>query len=160
MVVRKNSRAGKLLATLPEGLLVPTEQLALLQAVAIMLAQATKKRITCTHECDETCGKKVRKRADQPKLPFTEAELIAQLPTEIAVTRSGPLTNALLKLDLLPDDLSTFTVWFTESMFPWMQSKDIDFTYSMLVRKLPEWLERARQYGGTTSQERTTENWR
>lgn len=107
---------------------------AILMAIAAMIDFAT--------------AKKKPKKKDE-KLPFTEADVLRELPLDLEVARHGSLNRCLGSITTLrQSDLPEFISWFTECMQPWLESKDIPFTYSMLVRKFPEWLEKARQHVG------------
>ena len=147
--MRKNSRAGKIYAAgVAEaeeiaGGEISNEWHTMLSAMAVMIDHATAKK----------------KPEKKPPLLFTEKDVLQALPIEVAVARHGGLNRQLGKLELLSTDLDQFITWFTESMLPWLQSKDVEFTYSMLVRKFPEWLERSRQYSGNASGN-ASEAWR
>ena len=136
----------------------PTNQHDLLRAIITAIDYSDnhpvrkKKKKNCSHVCSTDCT------VERPMV-YTEKDLLTTLPVELEVVRYGKLTRVLRCIALREGDLAAFETWFTESMYPWMQAQDVEFTYSMLCRKYPEWLEKARQYNGTVSGT-STENWR
>tara|TARA_R110002020_G_scaffold207256_2_gene412649 strand:- start:4599 stop:5036 length:438 start_codon:yes stop_codon:yes gene_type:complete len=145
--MRKNSRAYKIYEAGMDQLKISTEPEAaeLVRAIAVMIAEATKPK----------------EKKKQPPLLYNEGDVIKRLNYDLKVARHGGLNRQLRTLNLLPDDLDQFEAWFTGSMYPWLQGKDIELTYSMVVRKYPEWLERARQYSGSGHDVSTpSESWR
>lgn len=143
--MRKNSRAGKIfqagLDAIDECPDCDTEHL--LAALAAMIDYATAKKVK-----------------EKKKLLYNEHDVLRVLNYELAVTRHGSLNRQLGTMQLRDDDLPLFEAWFRDVMYPWMQSKeDFAFTYSMLTRKYPEWLEKARQYDGKSTPDRT-QSWR
>lgn len=121
------------------------EQEVMLRAFAAMLREATKPT------------KKAEKKP-KPPLLYTEADVLDSLDIEFHITRYGMLNRVLRTMNLQPDDLDYFTPWFNNSMLPWFKSKEVEVTISMLCRKYPEWLEKARQSG--TPKEEQESNWR
>ena len=105
----------------------------LLKAIAAMIDFATAKP----------------KPKEKAKLLYNEKDVLGVLNYDLQVTRWGGLNAQLRRMTLQEDDLEKFTTWFAGSMYPWMQSKEVELTFSMLTRKYPEWLERARQYSGS-----------
>lgn len=101
----------------------------LLLAIAAMIDYATKK---------PTKKKK--------STLYSEHDVIKATGQELSVTRYGVLQRQLGTMNLKDDDLELFSCWFSEVMLPWFHSKEVEFTYSMLCRKFPEWLEKARQH--------------
>ena len=99
---------------------------------------------------------------DKDPLLFTEQDVLKAINYDLQVTRWGGLNAQLRRMSLKGDDLEKFKVWFDGSMYPWMKSKDIELTFSMLTRKFPEWLERARHYAGSGFDTSTPEesSWR
>ncbi len=123
----------------------PAEQDSLLQAIAAMLDYATAKRVPAK---------------DKKPLIYTEQDVIRQLSYDFSITRHGRLNGVLKTLSLEGEDLEKIRVWFSESMFPWMLENEVELTYSMLCRKYPEWLERARQYKGSAKAKASVTTWR
>ena len=141
--MRKNSRAHKiyeagLAEVCEEGLTLA--EYGLVKAFATMIAEATKPKA----------------KKEKPPLLFTEKDVLQALNYDLQVVKHGGLNRCLGQLVLKEDDLALFTAWFDEVMYPWMRSKEIEFTYSMLVRKFPEWLEKSRQHTGAVVK---TSNW-
>ncbi len=140
--MRKNSRAYKILGgglAEVEVLTKGTSKLEeldeyedrILRAFGAMIDHATKPKST----------------PKKPPLLFDEKKVLSALETAgitLEVARHGRLNRNLRNCDLRPGDLDLMVGWITTSMHPWLQSKDIELTYSMLCRKWPEWLERAR----------------
>jgi len=114
----------------------------LISSIAAMIDYATKKPVK------------------KPKAPllYTERDVVEATGLTLTATRYGGLNAQLSRMSLLPDDLELFTVWFRDDMYPWMVSNAVIPTFSMLTRKYPEWLEKARLYEGTP--DTTKENWR
>ncbi len=137
--MRKNSRAYKIYeAGLAEAEALIKEDPELgpvdhpeIKVLAAMLDFATKPKST----------------PKKPPLLFDEKKVLSALEMagiKLEVARHGRLNRNLRNCDLRPTDLELMVGWITTSMHPWLQSKDIELTYSMLCRKWPEWLERAR----------------
>lgn len=102
-----------------------------------------------------------KKAKRKPKLLYTELDILARLPVQLAVARHGGLNTRLRSMTLHDTDLDQFEIWFRESMYPWMLSKpDFQFTFSMLSNKYGEWLEKARQFRGDVTQGKKKEQWR
>ena len=145
--MRKNSRAYKIyeagVESVEREFLSPEDQ-ALLKAIAAMIAKATEKKAP----------------KEKKKLLYNEHDVLRQLNYDLAVAKHGSLNRQLGTMALKETDLSQFKVWFEEVMYPWMHSKDVEFTYSMLSRKYPEWLEKARQYRGSGAVTAASEGWR
>lgn len=142
----KRTKGGKLYAAtldqFPDADFSPS-QLHLLQAIAFMLTEV-----------------KNPKKPKQAPLLYTEHDVLGVLNYDLEVVRHGVLNRKLRTIELRDTDLEQFEVWFREVMYPWLHSKDIALTYSMLCRKYTEWLERARQYNGQSSAVQQEENWR
>lgn len=130
--MRKNSRAYKIYeAGLAELDNIPNEQYAeYLKVAAAMIAEATKPKA---------------KKEKKPLL-YNEHDVLKQLNYDLAVARHGSLNRQLGTMALKETDLEQFRLWFEEVMYPWLHNKNIELTYSMLTRKYPEWLEKARQH--------------
>ena len=131
--MRKNSRAYKIYdAGFNEMDSIGSctaEEAAMLRAIAVMIDYATKKPVK-----------------EKKKLLYNEHDVLKQLNYDLAVSRHGSLNRQLGTLALKEGDLEQFRLWFEEVMYPWLHNKNIELTYSMLTRKYPEWLEKARQH--------------
>ena len=148
----KRTRAGKIYAAGLAAAGVDIEEFSdvpeasdweILVAIAAMIAEATKKP--------------ERKKKE---LLYNEHDVLRVLNYELAVTRHGSLNRQLGNMELRDDDLVLFEAWFRDVMYPWMQTKeDFAFTYSMLTRKYPEWLEKARQHSPASTATQTA-SWR
>lgn len=142
----KRTRAGKIYeAGLAESehCLEPVNE-SMLKAIATMIDYATKKP----------------KKKEKKQLLYNEQDVLKVVNYDLKPTRWGGLNRVLSNLSLQENDLELFEVWFREIMYPWMHSKDIEFTFSMLTRKYPEWLEKARQYKGDKNVSASAEGWR
>ena len=145
--MRKNSRAYKIYEAgveASDGLLM-SETRAMLQAIAAMIAKATEKP----------------KAKDKKPLLYDEHAVLKQLNYDLAVTKHGSLNGQLRRMSLKETDLEQFKLWFEEVMYPWLHNKNVELTYSMLTRKYPEWLEKARQHRAIgTGPSNAAEGWR
>lgn len=119
---------------------------ALLLAVAAMIDFATKKP--------------EKKKANYDKLLYNEQDVLATLNYDLEVTRHNMLNRQLKTMVLKDGDLDKFKTWFENSMYPWMKKNGVELTFSMLTRKYPEWLERARHYSGSGYETVASEGWR
>jgi len=145
--MRKNSRAYKIFeAGLETAELTGASSLTVndLRSIAAMIAHATTPK----------------KAKEKKKLLYNEKDVLAVLNYDLEVTRYGSLNRQLGTLALKETDLEQFRTWFSEVMYPWLHSKDIELTFSMLTRKYPEWLEKARQYRGNGAVTTASEGWR
>jgi len=146
------TRVGRIykagLEGIEDGLHINIEDLPLLQALAAMIDYATKKPVR-------------RKASDEPKLLYSEFDVLKSLTgVQIAVVKPGRLSKVLTGLSLKDDDLMQLRNWWQQSMLPWLQSKDIEVTYSMVCRKFPDWLGRARQWVNKPTTGTNLEQWR
>lgn len=139
--MRKNSRVFKIyeagLDNIDENATLTLGEYQIIRATAAMIAEAT-----------------APKKKEKPPLLYDEKAVLGAVQEAIGhkleAARYGGINRVLRSMSLKADDLALLQAWLTAVMVPWSQSVDgFQFTYSMLVRKLPEWTEKARQHQPT-----------
>lgn len=111
----------------------------LLSAIAAMIDYATRKPA------------RKSTKPDVPKLGFQVADLLASCGANPDTT-PGPLfgrVGALAQqLGVTPADVQALDVYMSAKGGAWYAENGVIITAPMVIKKLPEWLSAAREYGG------------